>query len=659
MQTTGFRIITFGMMEESFKDPDFQENFVGSIYELWRNGKLCDASIEVGSRVFKFHKIVLAICSPEFLNMNETRLVIQLPVETDISALEAVLQYVYSGELKLTENTIESVQKLATMFKIDKILEFCGTFHSELIGRTKNTDERNKSKSERQSLQRSCGIKAGPRSSRGRGQWKKSEVCLANEPLQAYDLDTCRESACVSPSKGKRGRRKMNSRAGKASATSLLKACRLKLDTSEDYLEEEKIVKFPVFKDSLRTSPRKRKNTAKLQSDVLTSGVKVELDKTTQEVAEKQIVKVDSIRDSAKPCTLKLEPTAGKHSPLTRAEIQRAYRARKMAKMSLEELEEFKMKERARARKNLKSSKSASSVSTGKERRKNVAKRGCSKSKSTLKKEAESIKSEPEICKVLEQVKKKNNRQKRYRDRMKNNPDWRRKEAERTRKRYIPVSQLSKKEQKLRRLRESERTRLWRLKKKLQRASLPVETAEEDKSITDISGKIFVSRNMHETFSGESGQDIVENSEIVIPDHADACMVNSIIHSLNDQFQYMLVGEGNDASEIVKEEVIDPEYHCEENVAIIEPVTDNTSTGSDIHQTIGIFETDLCNNEIDRIDKGDIDAGDTCIISDFCIKTEDGELIICKANHESVSDVNEDVDNDNDSVDDTIHEETV
>ena len=367
--------------------------------------------------LFQFHKIVLAVASPEILNMDENLLVIQLPVETDISALEALLQYVYGRELKLTQSTVDSVQKLASMFKINKVLEFCETYQSELLENTGrlNTEvvasKRNKFDKEKKCVKRSSRLKSGLKSSRSSGRGKNLQVVLPMEPLPVNCTGTeSMESSGVFPMKEtlpSKGRGKCNKKNSgeKFHAPSLLSSCRLKSKCkTESSLKGKKVLELTSLKDSLRKSPRTRKAKTKLQSDPVASVVKLEYENNTLigEQTEKQVFKeeVNSVGVTSKDNSSKHRKTTGKRRPLTRAEIQRSYRARKLEKMTAEELEAFKMKERERAKRNCSKSMLSVNQRKGKNKKNEVSKIDRGHTKARVKIEVETIKPESTLSKV-------------------------------------------------------------------------------------------------------------------------------------------------------------------------------------------------------------------------------------------------------------------
>ena len=94
----------------------YQEELIKRLDALKRKETFCDVTVAVKGKEFKAHKVVLAAASPFFLSLwesnmvesNEQRIEIKLE-EATASVFEDVLQFIYTGNVSVTE---ESCHKL-------------------------------------------------------------------------------------------------------------------------------------------------------------------------------------------------------------------------------------------------------------------------------------------------------------------------------------------------------------------------------------------------------------------------------------------------------------------------------------------------------------------------------------------------------------------
>lgn len=87
----------------------------------------CDVTVAVKGKEFKAHKVVLAAASPFFLSLWESNMiesndqVIEIKLEeATASVMEEVLQYIYTGNVSVTEESCnELVARRITFFYRD------------------------------------------------------------------------------------------------------------------------------------------------------------------------------------------------------------------------------------------------------------------------------------------------------------------------------------------------------------------------------------------------------------------------------------------------------------------------------------------------------------------------------------------------------------
>lgn len=96
---------------------------------------LTDVILEVGTELFHAHRVVLAAASPYFkamftgglreCEMNRVRL-----QGVSATAMARLIQFMYTGRIRVTENTVCQLLPAATMFQVGKFesLQFASSF---------------------------------------------------------------------------------------------------------------------------------------------------------------------------------------------------------------------------------------------------------------------------------------------------------------------------------------------------------------------------------------------------------------------------------------------------------------------------------------------------------------------------------------------------
>ncbi|XP_069132365.1 uncharacterized protein [Argopecten irradians] len=120
------------MLEQVFVNPDHSSQVLYQLSELWRDKKLCDATIEVGPVKVYVHRLVLLAACPYLLTVGGQHevsiLEVKLPMTVGLEGLNVFLTYLYDGVLHLTSGNLRSVEKLTKILKVTSIQKFCQEF---------------------------------------------------------------------------------------------------------------------------------------------------------------------------------------------------------------------------------------------------------------------------------------------------------------------------------------------------------------------------------------------------------------------------------------------------------------------------------------------------------------------------------------------------
>ncbi|XP_037084309.1 ring canal kelch homolog [Pollicipes pollicipes] len=102
------------------------------MYSMRRERALCDVVLEVDSREIFAHKVVLASASPYFRAMftsfeesRQNRVKLQ---QMDPSALEALVNYIYSAEIRVTEGNVQILLPASNLLQLSDVRDACCDF---------------------------------------------------------------------------------------------------------------------------------------------------------------------------------------------------------------------------------------------------------------------------------------------------------------------------------------------------------------------------------------------------------------------------------------------------------------------------------------------------------------------------------------------------
>lgn len=124
-----------------FIDSHRPASVLKGLCRLYENRELIDVTLTCGSREFKCHKSILAVSSPYFMamfshDMLERRSNSVKLKDIDADTLERILEYIYSGEIHLTEGNVQNILSTSNIFQLDKLKYGCESFMMKHITKT-------------------------------------------------------------------------------------------------------------------------------------------------------------------------------------------------------------------------------------------------------------------------------------------------------------------------------------------------------------------------------------------------------------------------------------------------------------------------------------------------------------------------------------------
>ncbi|XP_014782232.1 uncharacterized protein LOC106877741 isoform X2 [Octopus bimaculoides] len=119
--------------KQIFVIADYQRHVMSNIASLWKDRKLCDASISNGSSAVMVHKVVLFAVCPKLLSVFSTNihsrnfLVINFPEEVSTQALNAFAEYMYNGLLDLDPGILHQLKIIAKHLDMKEFEQLCNS----------------------------------------------------------------------------------------------------------------------------------------------------------------------------------------------------------------------------------------------------------------------------------------------------------------------------------------------------------------------------------------------------------------------------------------------------------------------------------------------------------------------------------------------------
>ncbi|XP_066300512.1 kelch-like protein 18 [Branchiostoma lanceolatum] len=116
-----------------FRASDFSSQGYSLMQDIRRQGKLCDVTLKVGDHKFTAHRIVLAATIPYFQAMFTHDMVECKQDEISIqgiepSALEAMVNYAYCGQVQMDVTNVQSLLVAASFLQLHPVKEACCSF---------------------------------------------------------------------------------------------------------------------------------------------------------------------------------------------------------------------------------------------------------------------------------------------------------------------------------------------------------------------------------------------------------------------------------------------------------------------------------------------------------------------------------------------------
>uniref|UniRef100_A0A8C9R5W2 Influenza virus NS1A binding protein n=1 Tax=Scleropages formosus TaxID=113540 RepID=A0A8C9R5W2_SCLFO len=116
-----------------FEDENFLDSTVAKMNALRKNGQFCDVRLEVSGRELLAHRAILACCSPylfEIFNSDvDSRGVCHVTFEDlDPQAVEVLLNYAYTAQLKADKELVKDVYSAAKRLKMERVKQICGEY---------------------------------------------------------------------------------------------------------------------------------------------------------------------------------------------------------------------------------------------------------------------------------------------------------------------------------------------------------------------------------------------------------------------------------------------------------------------------------------------------------------------------------------------------
>lgn len=119
--------------EDLFQDDARATSLLAGFSQLYINKQFVDVSLRAENTEFPCHKNVLAASSPYFLVMFSTSLAegqqdcITLQ-DMEAKTLQLILEYIYNGQVSLTEDTVQNLLSAANLFQLIPLRDGCAEF---------------------------------------------------------------------------------------------------------------------------------------------------------------------------------------------------------------------------------------------------------------------------------------------------------------------------------------------------------------------------------------------------------------------------------------------------------------------------------------------------------------------------------------------------
>uniref|UniRef100_A0A1A9VL35 Kelch-like protein diablo n=1 Tax=Glossina austeni TaxID=7395 RepID=A0A1A9VL35_GLOAU len=129
-----------GISPKKCKNSEYANTYLDGLTKMRINQKLFDFSLHVDGEVIHVHKLALAIASDYFAAMFEADMkerkegTVKLQ-DVNVFAVKALVDYIYSGIITLTEENVEEVLSVSEIFQIVWVKEECIQFLKNNLNR--------------------------------------------------------------------------------------------------------------------------------------------------------------------------------------------------------------------------------------------------------------------------------------------------------------------------------------------------------------------------------------------------------------------------------------------------------------------------------------------------------------------------------------------
>ncbi|XP_022795178.1 kelch-like protein diablo [Stylophora pistillata] len=116
-----------------FADVAHSKDLVTALKSLRGDEDLCDVVLKVGSTSISAHRVILAASSPYFKAMftgdlSESRQSTVTLQELDESAMEAIVDFFYSGEIEISESNVQELLPVTCILQVQSVQKACCDF---------------------------------------------------------------------------------------------------------------------------------------------------------------------------------------------------------------------------------------------------------------------------------------------------------------------------------------------------------------------------------------------------------------------------------------------------------------------------------------------------------------------------------------------------
>lgn len=120
---------------------NFHSNLSSGFHSLLKNEDMVDVTLAAEGKYIKAHKIVLSVCSPyfkELFRVNPCKHPIVILQDVNYLALCNLLQFMYQGEVSVSQEEIPVFMRVAEMLKVkgltdNKSVNVCNVTLSKLV----------------------------------------------------------------------------------------------------------------------------------------------------------------------------------------------------------------------------------------------------------------------------------------------------------------------------------------------------------------------------------------------------------------------------------------------------------------------------------------------------------------------------------------------